>query len=64
MCVSVALGLEQGEDVSSFPDAHVSSVSLCMCELFCVCFCLGFCFLFFFFNKEKKMCIFLAMTET
>lgn len=40
---------------------------LCMCAFWCVSvwvLLLGFFVFVFFFNKKKKMCIFLAMTET
>lgn len=56
-------GWSQEKAFPAFPDAHVLSVSLHVCIL-CVCvFLFGF-LLVFFLNKEKKMCIFLAMTET
>lgn len=45
---------------------HFTSISLHVWVFLCVFlfrFFL-FLFLFFFFNKEKKRCIFLAMTET
>lgn len=47
----------------AFPDARVSSVFACV-DFLCV-FLFGFLLLLvFFLNKEKKMCIFLATTET
>lgn len=61
--VLVALGSAPGGGVPSSPWCS------CLVSLFaCVCACV-FLFgvllvVFFFFNKEKKMCIFLAMTET
>lgn len=57
-------GWSQEKAFPAFPDAHVLSVSLHV-WIFCVCVSVWFLLLvFFFFNKEKKMCIFLAMTET
>lgn len=62
--VSVALGPAREEVLPALPVLlSRRSLRVCVCVYVCVSVW-TFVVVGFFFNKEKKMCIFLAMTET